>query len=64
VLYKLYGEKEVPKDILPMSIHKFGNSSVATIPTLYDMVKHGSSAPTNGARRRDHVCISGGGDEY
>jgi 3-oxoacyl-[acyl-carrier-protein] synthase-3 len=39
-LYKLYGLKEVPSDIMPMSIHKFGNSSVATIPTLYDMVKH------------------------
>ncbi len=41
VLYKLYGIKEVPQGILPMSIHKFGNSSVATIPTLYDMVQHG-----------------------
>jgi 3-oxoacyl-[acyl-carrier-protein] synthase-3 len=40
VLYKLYGLKEVPSDIMPMSIHKFGNSSVATIPTLYDLVKH------------------------
>ena len=39
-LYKLYGIKEVPSDIMPMSIHKFGNSSVATIPTLYDLVKH------------------------
>ncbi|MCW3086974.1 MAG: 3-oxoacyl-(acyl-carrier-protein) synthase [Sediminibacterium sp.] len=39
-LYKLYGLKEVPSNILPMSIHKFGNSSVATIPTLYDLVKH------------------------
>ena len=39
-LYKLYGLKEVPSHILPMSIHKFGNSSVATIPTLYDLVKH------------------------
>jgi 3-oxoacyl-[acyl-carrier-protein] synthase-3 len=37
--YKLYG-KEVPQGIMPMSIHKLGNSSVATIPTLYDaMVK-------------------------
>jgi 3-oxoacyl-[acyl-carrier-protein] synthase-3 len=26
---------------MPMSIHKLGNSSVATIPTLYDLVKHG-----------------------
>jgi 3-oxoacyl-[acyl-carrier-protein] synthase-3 len=41
VLYKLYGLKDVPTDIMPMSIHKFGNSSVATIPTLYDMVTHG-----------------------
>lgn len=38
VLFKLYGIKEVPADIMPMSIHKLGNSSVATIPTLYDFV--------------------------
>ncbi len=38
-LYKLYGIKEVPHHIMPMSIHKLGNSSVATIPTLYDLVK-------------------------
>lgn len=38
-LYRLYGIKEVPKFIMPMSIHKLGNSSVATIPTLYDLVK-------------------------
>lgn len=41
VLYKLYGLKDIPAGIMPMSIHKFGNSSVATIPTLYDMVQHG-----------------------
>lgn len=41
VLFKLYGIKEVPPHIMPMSIHKLGNSSVATIPTLYDLVKHG-----------------------
>ena len=40
-LFKLYGIKEIPKDIMPMSIHELGNSSVATIPTLYDRVKHG-----------------------
>ncbi len=38
VLYKLYGIKEIPQHVMPMSIHKLGNSSVATIPTLYDMV--------------------------
>jgi len=26
---------------MPMSIHNLGNSSVATIPTLFDMVKRG-----------------------
>ena len=35
--YKLY-EKETPKDIMPMSIHKLGNSSVATVPTLFDLI--------------------------
>lgn len=40
-LYKLYGENNIPDYIMPMSIEKFGNSSVATIPTLFDMVKHG-----------------------
>jgi 3-oxoacyl-[acyl-carrier-protein] synthase-3 len=41
VLFKLYDIKEIPAHIMPMSIHKLGNSSVATIPTLYDLVKHG-----------------------
>ncbi|NEV95026.1 ketoacyl-ACP synthase III [Psychroflexus sp. YR1-1] len=38
--YKLY-DKEAPKDVMPMSIDKLGNSSVATIPTLYDMFLKG-----------------------
>jgi 3-oxoacyl-[acyl-carrier-protein] synthase-3 len=37
--FKLY-ETDIPEDIMPMSIHKFGNSSVATVPTLYDLVKN------------------------
>jgi len=40
-LYKLYGYEEAPKDIMPMCIHYLGNSSVATIPTLYDLVLKG-----------------------
>lgn len=40
-LYKLYGIRVVPENVMPMSIHELGNSSVATIPTLYDMVKQG-----------------------
>ena len=41
-LFKLYGIKKLPDNIMPMNIHKLGNSSVATIPTLFDMVKKGS----------------------
>ena len=36
--YKLY-DLEVPSDVMPMCIRKLGNSSVATIPTLFDLVK-------------------------
>jgi 3-oxoacyl-[acyl-carrier-protein] synthase-3 len=38
--YKLY-DKTAPKDIMPMSIHDLGNSSVATVPTLYDLILKG-----------------------
>lgn len=38
-MYKLYDIRNVPDNIMPMSIHSLGNSSVATIPTLYDMVR-------------------------
>ena len=37
--YRLY-RAEIPKDIMPMSIQKYGNSSVATVPTLFDLVKN------------------------
>ena len=36
--YKLY-EKPVPKDVMPMCIQFLGNSSVATIPTLFDIIR-------------------------
>lgn len=38
--YKLYKEP-YPEGIMPMSIHKLGNSSVATVPTLYDLIMKG-----------------------
>jgi 3-oxoacyl-[acyl-carrier-protein] synthase III len=40
-MYKLYNISDVPENIMPMSIHKLGNSSVATVPTLYDLVRKG-----------------------
>ena len=39
--YKLYG-MQMPEDIMPMSINKLGNSSVATVPTLYDLILKGN----------------------
>jgi len=28
----------MPENVLPMNIQEFGNSSVATVPTLFDLV--------------------------
>ena len=38
--YRLYQEIP-PEGIMPMSIHELGNSSVATVPTLYDSLVKG-----------------------
>jgi 3-oxoacyl-[acyl-carrier-protein] synthase-3 len=37
-LYNLHNTVDVPKNIMPMSIAWLGNSSVATIPTILDLV--------------------------
>ena len=41
--YRLY-KKEAPEGVMPMSIHTLGNSSVATVPTLLDLVLKGNIA--------------------
>lgn len=38
--FKLY-EVPMPEGVMPMCIHKLGNSSVATVPTIFDLVRHG-----------------------
>lgn len=38
--YRLY-KTPIPEGVMPMSIHKLGNSSVATVPTLLDLVIKG-----------------------
>ncbi|WP_298903683.1 3-oxoacyl-ACP synthase III family protein [uncultured Psychroserpens sp.] len=38
--YKLHGI-EMPEGVMPMTINTLGNSSVATVPTLYDMILNG-----------------------
>lgn len=37
-LFKLY-DVEAPKDVDPMTVQKFGNSSVATVPTMFDLIQ-------------------------
>jgi len=39
--YRLF-KSGIPDDIMPMSINKLGNSSVATVPTLLDMILNGN----------------------
>lgn len=36
--YKQYGKQQEVSEVMPMNIYNLGNSSVATVPTLYDMV--------------------------
>ena len=40
-LYRAFKLNDVPKGIMPMTIDELGNSSVATVPTLYDMIMRG-----------------------
>lgn len=37
-LFDLYEIKDIPTGIMPMTIAEFGNSSVATLPTLLDLI--------------------------
>jgi len=40
-LFKLYNLDTVPENLVPMTISWLGNSSVASIPTLLDLVLKG-----------------------
>lgn len=40
-LFKLYSIEEIPEHIMPMTISWLGNSSVATLPTLLDLLQRG-----------------------
>jgi 3-oxoacyl-[acyl-carrier-protein] synthase-3 len=40
-LFKLYGIKDIPEYIMPMTISWLGNSSVATLPTMFDLLQRG-----------------------
>ena len=40
-LLKLYNIKKIPENLMPMTISKLGNNSVATLPILFDLLKKG-----------------------
>ena len=44
-LGSLYGVKDLPADIMPMTIGWAGNSSVATLPTMLDLIRRGDLPP-------------------
>jgi 3-oxoacyl-[acyl-carrier-protein] synthase-3 len=56
--YRLYKERKVPKDIAPMSIQKLGNSSVGTIPILFDMVRKGKCEGNHQLYKGDLLLFS------
>ena len=56
-LYRLYGEKEVPPYVMPMTISWLGNSSVATLPTLLDLLLKGK-LNNHGLRKGDVVVFA------
>lgn len=39
-VFKLYNLDAIPENLVPMTISWLGNSSVATVPTLIDLVRH------------------------
>jgi 3-oxoacyl-[acyl-carrier-protein] synthase-3 len=44
-LFSLYGITDIPENTMPMTISWLGNSSVATIPTLLDLILKGKFKP-------------------
>ncbi len=44
-IFKIYEKGDPPKDMMPMTISRLGNTSVATVPTLYDLIVRGKLDP-------------------
>jgi 3-oxoacyl-[acyl-carrier-protein] synthase-3 len=57
-LFRLYRERNIPDDIMPMSIHKLGNSSVATVPTLLDQIRKGTSEEHHEIHKGDLILLA------
>jgi 3-oxoacyl-[acyl-carrier-protein] synthase-3 len=57
-IFKLYGIDEIPEDIMPMTISWLGNSSVATLPTLLDLLQRGKIENHDKLQSRDIVVFA------
>ncbi len=57
-LYRLYKVRRIPENIMPMSIHKLGNSSVATVPTLFDRIRRGTCHQKHEIQKGDMIILT------
>lgn len=56
-VFKLVGKDHVPPDIMPMTIGWLGNSSVATVPTLLDLIMK-KQMPGHEIKKGDKVVLA------
>ncbi|RMG79473.1 MAG: ketoacyl-ACP synthase III [Bacteroidetes bacterium] len=56
-IYKLYNITDIPENIMPMTVQKYGNSSVATLPTLLDLILK-KQLPPHEIRKGDLVVLA------
>ncbi len=56
-LYALYNIDELPEDIMPMTISWLGNSSVASVPTLLDLILKDELKPHR-INKDDHIVFA------
>ncbi len=56
-LYSLFGIEEVPPGIMPMTISWLGNSSVATLPTLFDLILN-NKLPDHQLQEGDYLLFA------
>ncbi len=56
-LYRSFSMKDIPENIMPMIIERLGNSSVATVPTLYDMIMKGQ-LPKHQINQGDKILLA------
>lgn len=56
-LYKLYDIDSVPEHVMPMTIATLGNSAVATVPTLFDMLVR-KELDDNSTESGDYVVLA------